>query len=98
MALYLASYDIREQHQDEYQELWNYFDRLRAVKILYSEYAVPFNGPAIGLANEINTHLKPKDSLLVCELFNGNTCSWVNLKISDDAFRNLLTRYARTLN
>jgi hypothetical protein len=98
MPLYLASYDIEEQHRDEYQELWDYFDTLGAVKVLYSEYAVPFNGKAIDLANKINAHLRSGDRLLVCELFNGDTCAWVNLKITTEEFRKLLTRYARTLN
>ncbi len=52
MALYLASYDIQEQHRDEYQELWDYFGSINAVRILFSEYAVPFNGKAIELAQE----------------------------------------------
>lgn len=100
MPLYLASYDIEEQHRDEYQELWDYFDSLGAVKLLYSEYAVPFNGKALDLANRITGHLRAGDRLLVCELFDGSggTCAWRTLLISDDDFRKLLTRFARTLN
>jgi hypothetical protein len=99
MALYLASYDIAEKDRDEYQELWDYFDSIGAVKILYSEYAVPFTGKAIDLANKISTHLKSADRLLICELFDGDngTCAWMNLRISSDAFRKLLTGFARTL-
>jgi len=98
MALYLASYDIPEKDRDEYQKLWDYFDSLGASKILFSEYAVPFDGTALDLANKINAHLRSGDRLFVCELFNGEgTCAWVNLKISDTAFQTLLTDSARTL-
>jgi hypothetical protein len=100
MALFLASYDIPEKDRDEYQELWDYFDNLKATKVLYSEYAVPFNGRALDLANAINKHLRKEDRLLICELFDGSggTCVWINLMISDDAFRKLLRDHARTLN
>jgi hypothetical protein len=98
MPLYLASYDIQEKHHDEYQELWDYFDQLKAVKILYSEYAVPFPDGAMDLAKKINNHLRPNDRLLVCELFNGDPIAWSSLLIETAAFQNLLTNYARALN
>jgi hypothetical protein len=100
MALYLVSYDIPEVNEDEYQELWNYLDSLGSVKILFSEYAVPFNGSAHELTNKLTPHLRPGDRLLVCELFDGSggSCAWLNLKISTDDFRKLLTSFARTLN
>ncbi len=100
MALYLVSYDIPGKNEDEYQELWDYLGSLGGVKILYSEYAVPFTGGAFALADKINkNHLKSGDRLLVCELFNGGgACAWLNLKISDAAFEKLLTDFARTLN
>lgn len=100
MPLYLASYDVDEKDKDEYQELWAYFDELGSVKILYSEYAVPFSGTALELTNKINKHLKKDDRLLVCELFDGTggTVAWKNLRISNDAFRKLLTGHARTIN
>jgi hypothetical protein len=100
MTLYLASYDIVEKDRDEYQELWAYFDELGSVKILYSEYAVPFSGTALELTEKITKHLRKDDRLLVCELFNGKggTLAWKNLRISDDAFRKLLTSHARSIN
>jgi hypothetical protein len=97
MALYLASYDIPEKDRDEYQELWNYFDSLGAVKILFSEYAVPFNGNAVDLANKINGHLRAGDRLLVCELFNSDNCAWLSLMINSAAFQKLLADFARTI-
>jgi hypothetical protein len=98
MSLYLASYDIAEQDRDEYQALWAYFDSLGSIKVLFSQYAVPFSGTALELATKVQPHLKKPDRLLVCELFNGPTASaWINLRVTDDAFRALLTKHARTL-
>lgn len=97
--LYLASYDIAEQDADEYQELWDYFDSLGSAKLLYSQYAVPFGGTALELATKIQAHLKKADRLLVCELFNTvSTCAWVNLKITNAAFTELLKKHARVLS
>jgi hypothetical protein len=100
MALYLVSYDIPEVNEDEYQELWNYFASLGSVKILFSEYAVPFNGRALELTDKLTPHLRPGDRLFVCELFDGSggSFAWHNLKLSTDDFRKLLTNFARTLN
>jgi CRISPR-associated endonuclease Cas2 len=98
MPLYLVSYDIPEKDRDEYQELWDYLDTLGAVRILFSEYAVPFDGTNADLADKILKHLRTNDRLLVCELFTGDTgCAWHNVKISDAAFDSLLAS-ARTLN
>jgi hypothetical protein len=98
MPLYLVSYDIPVKNEAEYQELWHYLDELGSVKILYSEYAVPFDGTALKLADKINKeHLKPGDRLLVCELFNGQVSAWVNLRIKDDVFIKLLTDFARPI-
>jgi hypothetical protein len=46
----------------------------------------------------INRHLRAGDSLLICELFNSDSCAWVSLKISNEAFNKLLADFARTLN
>jgi hypothetical protein len=98
MALYLISYDVNEKNREEYQELWDYLDSLKSRKLLYSEYAVPFTGTALELANKITPHLKQADRLLVCELFNGaSTCACKNLMISTADFSALLTKYARRL-
>jgi hypothetical protein len=99
MALYLVSYDIPVKNEGEYQELWDYLEELGGIKILYSEYAVPFSDKAIDLANKINKHLKKGDRLLVCELFDGTggTLAWVNLKISDEDFQKLLKKHARNI-
>ena len=97
MGLFLASYNIEEKHKGEYQELWDYFDSLGAVKILFSKYAVPFAGTAYQLGTNIIPHLQSGDRLLVCELFNGgDTAAWKSLMISDAEFQKLLTKFART--
>jgi hypothetical protein len=97
MPLYLASYDIREQNRNEYQELWDYLDSLKAVRILFSEYAIPFDGKTLELATIISKHLKPDDRLLVCELFCGEASAFLNLKIAEAAYQKLLTDFARVL-
>jgi hypothetical protein len=98
MALYLVSYDIPGRNESEYQALWDYLASLGGVKILFSEYAVPFNEGSLALANKIiKTHLKPGDRLLVCELFGGEPTSWLNLMISTEAFSKMLSSHARTL-
>ena len=71
MPLYLVSYDIAEQHGDEYEPLWAYLDGLGSIKVLYFEYATPFAKTALDLATAVNTYLKKGDHLLVCELFKG---------------------------
>jgi CRISPR-associated endonuclease Cas2 len=99
MALYLVSYDIKEEDRDEYQELWDYFDELGAKRLLFSEYATPYDGTAFELAQKVCQHLRPADRLLVCELFNSNNdaLAWFNVRIGDDVFNKLLTGRARTL-
>jgi hypothetical protein len=99
MPLHLVSYDLPKKNESEYQELWDYLKGLGGIKILYSEYAVPFKGTAYALADKINkNHLKLGDRLLVCELFNGDgLLGWVNLMVTDAVFQKLLTDHARTL-
>jgi hypothetical protein len=76
----------------------DYFDSLGAVKILFSEYAVPFPDKAIDLTNKVLKHLKAGDRLLVCELFNCDVTAWSNLMLDDAGFQKRLTSSARTLN
>lgn len=98
MALYLLSYDISEKNHD-YQSLWDWLDSLGAKRILYSEWAVPWanNSDALSLINTAIKHVMKGDKLFACELFdNTPTCAWRTLMISDDNFRALLTKYART--
>ena len=98
MALYLLSYDISEKNHD-YQSLYDFLEGCKAKRILYSEWAVPWanNSTAKALADSAVQHIEKGDSLLVCELFdNRPTCAWLKLRISDDDFSALLSKYART--
>lgn len=101
MALYLVSYDIAEQHGDEYEPLWSYLDGLGSIKVLYSEYATPFAKTALELATAVHTYLKKADHLLVCELFkNGNpiTVASGDLLVARQVFHDFINRHARSLS
>jgi hypothetical protein len=98
MALYLVSYDISEKNHD-YQSLWDYLNSLGAQRILYSEWATPWpnDSSALNLISALIPHVMGGDRLFACELFdNLPTCAWRSLRITDDAFRRLLTEFART--
>jgi hypothetical protein len=97
MALYLLSYDISEKDHD-YQNLWDFLKKLGAVRILYSEWAVPWanNSSALDLVNATINHVMAGDNLFACELFdNTPTCAWRGLQISDAAFSKTLRTWAR---
>jgi hypothetical protein len=70
MPLYLLSYDIAEKNHD-YQSLWAYLEEANAVKILYSEWAVPFKGTASELTKAAMTHIEKGDKIYCTELFSG---------------------------
>jgi hypothetical protein len=96
-----AGADIAEQHGDEYKPLWDYLGKLGSLKVLYSEYAVPFDKTALELANQISALLKKGDHLTVSELFkNGNpiTIACGDLVVDRQAFFDLLNRHARPLS
>lgn len=98
MALYLLSYDIAEKNHD-YQSLWDFLNNQEAKRILYSEWAVPWNNEsnALELTNAAIAHIEKGDSIFVCELFdNIPTSAWLKLKISDTDFSAMITKYART--
>jgi CRISPR-associated endonuclease Cas2 len=98
MALYLLSYDITEKNHD-YQSLWDWLNQLGAVRLLYSEWAVPWanNSSALELTNVALKHVMQGDNIFVCELYDNNySIAWRTLRISDDTFRALLTQYALT--
>jgi hypothetical protein len=101
MPLYLVSYDVAEKHAGEYQALWDYLGSLGSLKVLYSEYAVPFQKTALELANAVNVHLKKGDHLMVSELFkNGNpvTIACSELLVDVKVFWEFLNKHARALN
>jgi hypothetical protein len=98
MALYLVSYDIADKNHD-YQSLLDELHDLKATRILYSEWAVPYSGTAGELVRLLQTHIEKGDKLLACELFNtSGIISWNKLRITSEAFKKILSDYARTLN
>lgn len=89
MALYLISYDIKEQNRDEYPELWAELKRIQAAKILYSEWiAIGDVGQASSIYSRLSPMIKDTDRLLVQELLKD--AAWDRLLISDDNFRKWL--------
>lgn len=97
MALYLLSYDISEKNHD-YQSLWDWLESYKAQRILYSEWAVPWanDSSALELVNVAIKHIMKGDSLYACEIYdNQPTCAWLKLRISDEAFRAMITKWAR---
>jgi hypothetical protein len=98
MALYLLNYDIAESN-DDYQQMYVFLDRIGAVRILQSQWAVPWkNGSnALELLNEAAKQIVTGDRLFVCELFNHEkACAWLKLRTSDKDFQALLSKWART--
>lgn len=97
MALYLLSYDITEKNHD-YQSLWNWLNGLNSVRLLYSEWAVPWqnDSTALELINTALQHVMKGDGVLACELFNNSTIAWRTLRITTEEFQALLRQYARS--
>lgn len=65
MALYLISYDIVEKDAFEYKGLWEYLEKLGAVRILYSEWLLGTNIPIKDIFNQIAQTIQQNDRLLV---------------------------------
>ncbi len=94
MALYLISYDIDEKNKDEYEPLWAFLRKIKAVKILYSEWIVESPvAQAASIYNEIAPIIKANDRLLVQELHA--EAAWDKLLIGDDEFKTIVLRAAR---
>lgn len=47
MPLYLVSYDIAEQHGDEYKPLWTYLDALGSLKSCIPNTQFRFHGRSL---------------------------------------------------
>jgi hypothetical protein len=93
MALYLVSYDIASKDKFEYQPLWDQLKKLRAVKILYSEWVITGDvGEAANIYEQIAPLTLASDRLLVQEVTRDAV--WDELLISDEDFNDLLI-YAR---
>lgn len=92
MALFLVSYDIAENDAWEYQPLYDQLGKLKAARILYSEWLV-IGQSATSIYNALAQHVQMKDRLLVQEL--AAQATWDKLMISDDDFRSWL-KYTRS--
>ncbi len=104
MALYLLSYDITAKN-DDYESLWTWLNGLKAKRVLYSQFLVPWTPtgpePALDLVNQALTHLLQGDRLFCCEIFSNGvgTMAWTtNLLIKEEAFLDLLSSHARRLS
>jgi hypothetical protein len=89
MALYLISYDIKQGHESEYEDLWATLRKMRATKILLSQWLlVDEPHKASDIYDIINPLTLQGDGVLVQEVTND--AAWDALKIGDDAFRKFL--------
>jgi hypothetical protein len=69
MALYLISYDIASKDADEYEALWAHLKKIKAVKILYSEWlTIDEANQASAIYNQLTPFFKQADRMLVQEL------------------------------
>jgi len=76
-----------------------YLDALGSLKVLYSEYAVPFSRTLLELATQVNKYLKKGDHLLVSELFNSSaSTACTDLLVDRKVFFDFLARHARSLS
>jgi CRISPR/Cas system-associated endoribonuclease Cas2 len=89
MALYLISYDIKENNSFEYQPLWDRLKEWAAKRVLYSEWVVDSDvGQAKNIYDDIAPLLSMNDGLLVQEMTKN--AAWDKLKISDSSYYELL--------
>jgi hypothetical protein len=89
MAVYLISYDIAEKDAFEYKGLWEELERLKAVRILYSEWVLASNTTTCGnLYNAVASKTQNKDRLLVVEL--AKNAQFDKLLISDSEFKEIM--------
>jgi hypothetical protein len=89
MALYLISYDVPERDKDEYKELWNALARIKAVKVLYSDWLVVADvGKSQEIYDAVASKMRLNDKVLVQEVTSDAT--WDKLLVSDEEFLDLL--------
>jgi hypothetical protein len=75
MALYLISYDLNKPEKD-YPKLIDYLEKIRAHRVLYSEWFVRSDLGRDALHEKVKAHIDGNDSLLTClvESAVGNHC------------------------
>lgn len=106
MPLYLVSCDLAKPKEDRQKALLNheallsYLNGLGSLKVLNSEFAVPFKKGAVELTMELKPFLKNGDHLLVSELFSGGSpvaVGFTALLVNKKTFFDLLNNHARSL-
>jgi CRISPR/Cas system-associated endoribonuclease Cas2 len=91
MAVYLISYDIAEKDNFEYEGLWAELERIKAVRILYSEWVLAHSSTSCTeIYNVIAKKVQGKDKLLVVQL--AESAIWDKLMISDQVFTNIMAK------
>jgi hypothetical protein len=88
MALYVISYD---QHRDkDYTPIWNYLDKLGAVRVLESLWILESNSSASDLRNALRTATNDEDSIFVIQVFTNSGWAAYNIRPEGSGW---LTRY-----
>jgi hypothetical protein len=84
MNKYLISYDLDKPDQD-YSKLIKELERLRAFKILYSEWILRSDSSAVQLRDHLNAFIGASDMLLVVGLTG--EAAWTRLMVTNDRFK-----------
>jgi hypothetical protein len=94
MALYLISYDIRQENLEDYKPLWDYLEAQHATRILLSQWVLESDSQSAeqDLFGAIGVLLHSGDGLLVSEI--NRRANYGSLRIPESDFSKLL-RVAR---
>lgn len=88
MKVYLISYDLDKPGQD-YPRIIQELERLRAVKILYSEWIFRSDSSAEQIRDHLKGFVDSNDMLLVVTLTG--EAAWTSLMVTTDKFKECLT-------
>jgi hypothetical protein len=67
MAFYVVTYDLRKKDEFDYQELWDAFDQLDAVKFQESDYLLATSSSITTVKNHFKAKIHEDDLLMVIE-------------------------------
>ena len=67
MAFFVVTYDLRKKDEFEYEELWNEFQRLDAVKYQESDYFLAADNTAEEIKDHFKQFIHEDDLLMVVE-------------------------------
>jgi hypothetical protein len=89
MALYLISYDIKQQTSSDYADLYSCLESMEATPILESVYLVKeAEYSSSEIANKLRENIKSGDHLLVIEVTDDAAAQ--NLLCGDELFQAVL--------